>query len=134
MMEIMDSKWMVPSDIKKGILNLPCSTRSLSIWRFVPSKGRAPHTKTYSTTPKLWNIPYICQLFTYLTPFYSIYYIISKKCVLCFHKKYSYKKLFWTIFIVKFDTCINHTFWQNFSCYYTHLVFRFFILDLFMVD
>lgn len=126
----MDFKWMVPSDIKKGILNLPCSTRSLSIWRFVPSKGRAPHTKTYSTTPKLWNIPYICQIFTYHTPFYSIYYyIISKTCLLCFHKKYNYKKLFWAIFIVKFDTCINHKHvnhsWQRFSCYYTNLVLRF---------
>ena len=41
--------------MKKGILNLPASTRSRSDWRLEPSKGRAPHTSTYSTTPRLCN-------------------------------------------------------------------------------
>ena len=42
-----------PEDMKKGILNLPESTRSLSAWRLQASNGRAPHTITYSTTPML---------------------------------------------------------------------------------
>ena len=45
----------IPEDMKKGILNLPASTRSRSDWRLEPSKGRAPHTSTYSTTPRLCN-------------------------------------------------------------------------------
>lgn len=45
----------IPSDMKKGILNLPCRTRSLSICKLVPSNGRAPQTSTYSTTPRLWK-------------------------------------------------------------------------------
>ena len=46
---------LVPEDMKKGILNLPASTRSRSDWRLEPSKGRAPQTSTYSTTPRLCN-------------------------------------------------------------------------------
>ena len=42
--------------MKNGILNLPESTRSLRDWRLDPSKGRAPHTSTYSTTPRLWKV------------------------------------------------------------------------------
>ena len=42
-----------PVDMKKGIRNFPLSTRLRSDCNVLPSKGRAPHTNTYSTTPKL---------------------------------------------------------------------------------
>jgi hypothetical protein len=41
----------VPEDMKNGILNLPDKTRSLRAGKVAASKGRAPHTKTYRTTP-----------------------------------------------------------------------------------
>ena len=42
-----------PDDMKKGILNLPESTRSLSACRLQASNGSDPQTITYSTTPML---------------------------------------------------------------------------------
>ena len=42
-----------PEDMKKGILNLPERTRSRNAWRLQASKGSAPHTITYRTTPML---------------------------------------------------------------------------------
>ena len=42
-----------PVDIKKGTRNRPASTLSLSFCSVGLSKGSAPHTSTYSTTPKL---------------------------------------------------------------------------------
>ncbi len=42
-----------PVDIKKGMRNRPDNTRSRRVCRLWPSKGRAPHTNTYSTTPRL---------------------------------------------------------------------------------
>lgn len=41
--------------MKKGMRNFPLSTRALRFWRVLPSKGKAPHTRTYSTTPKLYR-------------------------------------------------------------------------------
>lgn len=43
----------LPVDMKKGMRNLPLSTRARRFCRVLPSKGRAPHTSTYSTTPRL---------------------------------------------------------------------------------
>lgn len=40
-------------DMKKGMRNLPLRTRARKFCRVLPSKGRAPHTSTYNTTPKL---------------------------------------------------------------------------------
>lgn len=39
--------------MKKGIRNFPLRTRARKFCRVLPSKGRAPHTNTYNTTPKL---------------------------------------------------------------------------------
>lgn len=44
-----------PADMKKGIRNLPLITLSRKDCNVVPSKGRAPHTSTYKTTPILWK-------------------------------------------------------------------------------
>lgn len=41
----------LPDDIKKGIRNRPDKTRSRNDCNVDPSKGRAPQTRTYSTTP-----------------------------------------------------------------------------------
>lgn len=43
----------LPVDMKKGMRNLPLSTRARRFCRVLPSNGRAPHTSTYSTTPRL---------------------------------------------------------------------------------
>lgn len=37
--------------MKNGILNLPDNTRSRNDCNVDPSKGNAPHTRTYKTTP-----------------------------------------------------------------------------------
>ena len=42
---------LLPEDMKKGILNLPERTLSLRAGNVAASKGRAPHTSTYRTTP-----------------------------------------------------------------------------------
>lgn len=42
-------------DMKKGMRNLPLRTRARKFCRVLPSKGRAPHTNTYNTTPKLYT-------------------------------------------------------------------------------
>ena len=42
----------LPEDMKNGMRNLPERTRSLKAGKVAASKGRAPHTKTYSTTPR----------------------------------------------------------------------------------
>ena len=52
---IYDNEINKPSVIMKGILNLPANTLDLRCWRLWPSNGRAPHTITYKTTPRLWN-------------------------------------------------------------------------------
>lgn len=43
----------LPRDMKKGMRNRPSNTRCRSAGRLGPSKGRDPHTRTYSTTPRL---------------------------------------------------------------------------------
>lgn len=43
----------LPVDMKKGMRNLPLSTLARRFCSVLPSKGRAPHTSTYSTTPRL---------------------------------------------------------------------------------
>ena len=45
----------LPVDMKKGTLYFPLSIRSRKLCNVLPSKGSAPHTNTYSTTPRLWN-------------------------------------------------------------------------------
>lgn len=45
----------IPVDMKKGMRNLPLRTRALKFCRVLPSKGRAPQTSTYRTTPKLYR-------------------------------------------------------------------------------
>lgn len=53
---LLNRYWMVaglPCDIKYGIRNRPETTMLLSACRVAPSKGSAPHTRTYRTTPKL---------------------------------------------------------------------------------
>lgn len=42
--------------MKYGIRNLPDKTLSLSECNVLPSNGRAPHTKTYKTTPMLCKV------------------------------------------------------------------------------
>ena len=49
-----DLMFHLPWDIKKGIRKHPSVTFCLSMCRLGASKGRAPHTRTYSTTPRLW--------------------------------------------------------------------------------
>lgn len=44
-------RFILPDDIKNGIRNRPESTRSRSDCSVDPSKGNAPQTSTYSTTP-----------------------------------------------------------------------------------
>lgn len=44
---------VLPVDMKKGMRNLPLRTRARRFCRVLPSNGRAPHTNTYNTTPKL---------------------------------------------------------------------------------
>lgn len=44
----------LPVDMKKGIRNLPLRTRARKFCRVLPSNGKAPHTNTYNTTPKLY--------------------------------------------------------------------------------
>lgn len=46
---------VLPVDMKKGIRNLPLRTRARKFCRVLPSNGRAPHTNTYNTTPKLYT-------------------------------------------------------------------------------
>lgn len=41
--------------IKYGIRKIPDKTRPRRSWRVEPSKGKAPQTSTYRTTPKLYN-------------------------------------------------------------------------------
>ena len=48
--------FILPDDMKNGILNLPDSTLSLSNCKVDPSNGKAPQTSTYSTTPRLWKL------------------------------------------------------------------------------
>lgn len=48
-------KVALPVDMKKGMRNLPLRTRARKFCRVLPSKGRAPHTNTYNTTPKLYT-------------------------------------------------------------------------------
>ena len=43
----------LPRDMKKGMRNRPSNTRCRRAGRLGPSKGRDPHTRTYSTTPRL---------------------------------------------------------------------------------
>lgn len=43
----------LPCDIKNGIRNLPATTMLRRSCNVAPSKGNAPHTRTYSTTPRL---------------------------------------------------------------------------------
>lgn len=45
----------LPDDIQNGIRNLPDRTLSRNDCSVDPSNGRAPQTRTYSTTPKDWN-------------------------------------------------------------------------------
>lgn len=64
----------LPVDIKNGIRNLPERTRSRKAWRLCPSNGRAPHTSTYKTTPRLWKIQNNRQLLkTLLTSMNNVY-------------------------------------------------------------
>lgn len=44
---------VLPVDMKKGMRNLPLRTRARKFCRVLPSKGNAPQTNTYKTTPKL---------------------------------------------------------------------------------
>lgn len=44
-----------PDDMKNGIRKRPDRTRSRSDCSVEPSKGNAPHTRTYSTTPSDWK-------------------------------------------------------------------------------
>lgn len=44
---------VLPVDMKKGMRNLPLRTRARRFCRVLPSKGKAPQTNTYKTTPKL---------------------------------------------------------------------------------
>lgn len=65
-----------PVDIKKGILNRPSKTRERKLCSVLPSNGKAPHTSTYSTTPRLckntrWSIESFSQLA--LTISFSMY-------------------------------------------------------------
>lgn len=46
---------ILPVDMKNGILNRPSRTRDRRLCNVLPSNGKAPHTRTYSTTPKLCN-------------------------------------------------------------------------------
>lgn len=39
--------------MKKGIRNFPATTIERKSCKVLPSKGKAPQTKTYKTTPKL---------------------------------------------------------------------------------
>ena len=41
--------------MKNGTRNFPERILALSMCRVLPSNGRAPHTNTYNTTPKLWK-------------------------------------------------------------------------------
>ena len=41
--------------MKNGILNFPEMTTDLSNCIVGPSNGKAPHTNTYKTTPRLCN-------------------------------------------------------------------------------
>ena len=45
--------YVIPVDIKNGILNLPSRTRERKLCKVLPSNGSAPHTSTYNTTPRL---------------------------------------------------------------------------------
>lgn len=45
----------LPDDIQNGIRNLPDKTLSRSDCSVDPSNGKAPQTRTYSTTPKDCN-------------------------------------------------------------------------------
>lgn len=62
---------VLPVDMKKGMRNLPLRTRARKFCRVLPSKGRAPHTNTYNTTPKLYTektqqeTNYECIMFNY---------------------------------------------------------------------
>ena len=56
--------------MKKGILNLPDKTLSLRDCKEAPSKGSAPQTRTYNTTPRLWH-----ELKILLTFFYDLSFI-----------------------------------------------------------
>ena len=47
--------YVIPVDIKNGILNLPSRTRERKLCKVLPSNGSAPHTSTYNTTPRLWK-------------------------------------------------------------------------------
>lgn len=42
-----------PVDMKNGMRNFPLSTLARRFCSVLPSKGRAPQTSTYSTTPRL---------------------------------------------------------------------------------
>lgn len=43
----------LPVDMKNGMRNFPLSTRARRFCSVLPSKGRAPQTSTYRTTPRL---------------------------------------------------------------------------------
>jgi len=43
----------LPVDMKNGMRNFPLSTLARRFCSVLPSKGRAPQTSTYSTTPRL---------------------------------------------------------------------------------
>lgn len=44
---------LLPVDIKNGMRNFPLSTRARRFCSVLPSNGRAPHTSTQRTTPRL---------------------------------------------------------------------------------
>lgn len=49
------TQYNLPALMKYGTLNFPDITLFFSAINVCPSKGREPHTRTYSTTPKLWK-------------------------------------------------------------------------------
>lgn len=45
--------------MKYGMRNWPDKTRLRRSCNVEPSKGKAPQTNTYKTTPKLYNVQYL---------------------------------------------------------------------------
>lgn len=72
----------LPDDMKYGILNFPDTTIDLRVCKVLASKGRYPHTKTYSMTPRLWNEKNLYQIpVLYVTHIQKICMVIQNSII-----------------------------------------------------
>jgi len=75
-----DGGFALPVDMKKGTLKRPSRTRDRRSCNVLPSNGNAPHTKTYSTTPRLckhryqlyYNLILEFEIYNTITPCYNL--------------------------------------------------------------